>query len=245
MEETQTKEEEKVKFTLSVRQQEPGGATWTVDGSERYMEKMSDDEMEASMLSWYAKRVVFAGVVSWSRGVEWERAPEEECATILSRVPKGTGLFTGCSEAKMGGVDYDAVIVLRSGLATIGDLNEWFEVVLGGPEAMFKELSREQNMEEYLFGVQEYCARGFGTYGTRLVVERGDAEMLATVGEAPVRRRYKSMDEMRLSDYVKRLVRLRSWHVMSDDDKVLVRAELRAVYGPQYSWRLKAKYRIE
>jgi hypothetical protein len=117
-----------------------------------------------------AKRVVFA--VLCRRVGDLTGTLMEEYATIKSRLPPGTGLILGRSEDGI-----DAVVVLRGTLATVGDLNRWFDVEEEKDMAMV-EPQEGQNLEEFLKDVQAYCGRLGATCGERIAVGRGDVETL-------------------------------------------------------------------
>jgi len=122
-----------------------------------------------------SKKIVFVLFVSWRREGDSVRTPEQEYATVKAKLPEGTGLFTGCSESMVGGVEYDAVVVLRGRLATIGDLVEWFDLGAGGAQGRWTEPEKGQKLKGFLDVKQQYCGRGGETYGSRIVMSEADA----------------------------------------------------------------------
>jgi hypothetical protein len=151
----------------------------------------SCDEKHAESRDESGKRIVFTLFISWSRGPDETMTPEEEYSTLCTRVEETSNrsveqsgqqsaLYMGCSEGKLGAVDYNAVIVLRSRLATVGEVKSWFVVNRNGTDVELdvREPADNVSMEVFLDGVQRYCERGGETYGERIEVERGDAETL-------------------------------------------------------------------
>jgi hypothetical protein len=141
------------------------------------------EDMSESRRRW-AKRIVFAVLVSWTRGVEDRRTVKEEYATVKARLPEGTGLFLGHTGYERGEYS-DAVVLLRGKLATRGDLRTWFDLGLEGTEASFVEPFIGQKLEQFLERTQEHCGRNASTCGERVVVQRGDAETLAMLEGLP------------------------------------------------------------
>ena len=89
-------------------------------------------------------------------------------------MPLGTGLFMGCSESGLGGVEYDAVMLLRGGLATVGEVKGWIELDSGGRQARLREPRKGQKLGGFLEVNQQYCGRGGETYGSRVEVSEVD-----------------------------------------------------------------------
>lgn len=136
-----------------------------------------------------AKRVVFAVFVSWEREASWRRTPGEECSFVKARLPEGSAVFIGCSDGWLGGMNYDAVILLRGKLARCGQLVEWLE--LGDPwegsgtsgtdllEPWEWRSGSNWKLEEFLSEAQQFCRRGGSTYGTVIGAGSGDVRKLA------------------------------------------------------------------
>jgi hypothetical protein len=160
-------------------------------------ESCDEDEVE--------KMIIFAVFVSWRRGVASTRTLEEEYEVLRSRVTKrsegskGLALYVGCTEVELGGVQYDAVIVLRGGVATSGQLESWFDGNQDGTpvELEVREPGSGVRLEDFLESTQQYCGRGGSTCGERIVVERGDAETQTMVMMERFKGRAKSGGSLR------------------------------------------------
>jgi len=142
---------------------------------------------------------VFAVLLSWARGADETLEPEEEYATLKSRLGQGNGLFVGCSEGALGGVRYDAVIVLRGGIATCGELQNWIVVNVDGTpvELSILEPGSGVRLEDFLGSAQNYCERGGERYGERIEMRRGDAETMSMVQMERSKGRVKSGNELK------------------------------------------------
>jgi len=172
----------------------------TMSGSIRLLgDWQSGDEVRARAQADVEKMVVFAMLLTWSRGVEETLMPEEEYATLKLRLGQGNGLFVGCSEQPLGGVRYDAVIVLRGGLTTFGELDNWFVVNRNGTaaEVGVREPGSGVRLEDFLGSAQNYCERGGETYGDRIELERGDAETMTMVQMERFKGEVKSGNELK------------------------------------------------
>jgi hypothetical protein len=139
-------------------------------------------EVESRRLT---NRFVFVLVVCWTRGPEEVRTPQEEYDIIksgMSETSKGSALYVGCSERQLGGLKYDAVLLLRGGIATVGQLESWIPVNRDGTGVVLEvrepgsHVRDGRCLEGYLEITQDACGHGGETYGERVRVERGDWE---------------------------------------------------------------------
>jgi hypothetical protein len=91
----------------------------------------------------------------------------------------------------VGGVEYDAVVLLRGKLATVGDVKAWIEP--GLEEGLIVREPgcerTEQKLKEFLEQAQDHCERGGETYGSRMVPQRGDVETMSMVQRLAARER--------------------------------------------------------
>jgi hypothetical protein len=142
-----------------------------------------------------ANKIVFALFVSW----EEETQPRDrvsravECSRVISRVEArwpGAAVFIGRTKGfsrwKLSGFGYDAVLVLRRQLSTIGEVTTQLEECLPGRKVKWYERTVVQRHVEHgvwLKHVLDFCEQGGETYGSRVVLERGDAETVAMLEE--------------------------------------------------------------
>jgi hypothetical protein len=162
------------------------------------------------------KKVVFMVLVEWSVG-EGSNF-DEVYAMLKGLVPEGTGLYVGCNDVWDGGVQCDAVLVLRGKLATVGDLVEWFEQVWDGEEDLkFVERGNGQAVEQFLEQVQGYSGRAGITRGEGIKAERGDAETVAMVERQ--RARMEEGEDESKDEILKRMNAGMRWHQMTLDER--------------------------
>jgi hypothetical protein len=130
-------------------------------------------------------RFVFVMFLSWARGPEETRTPEEEYDIVKSRMSetsKGSALYVGCGERQLGGIEYDAVMLLRGGIATCGQLESWFPLNKDGTDVGLEvrepgsHVKNSKHLEEFLESTQRACGHGGETYGDKITVKWGDWE---------------------------------------------------------------------
>jgi hypothetical protein len=123
------------------------------------------------------KQVVLAVHLSWIRPEDGIRTHKEDYATVKGRLPAGSGLLIGTGGVQRGLME--AVLLLRGQLATVGELEEWFDLK-DGAGGKYVEVSMSMpkgSLEEFLSSRQARVEGLEFSAGSRINVQRGEAEM--------------------------------------------------------------------
>lgn len=164
------------------------------------------------------EKVVFVLMVSWTRGSVEDR--DSEYGRVKARLPEGTDLFVGCNvydekgeelldrpEERVGvgrRVRYDALLVLRGRLARMEEVIEWFELREEVTRGFMVEPSfgGGLGLKDFMDWVQQKCKLRGETYGSWIIVERGDAETMSMLEKASDKER---SDETAVERYTERM----------------------------------------
>jgi len=137
-----------------------------------------DSVLMATEEEQYMETILFVFIVTWWRRVGDTRSRENEYEFVRSRLPLGSGFIMKCDEVVMKFEDrvrYDALIVLRGQLATVGEVKAWLDC---GENWCVDAPSEGQSFEEFVRYGESQCKLDKGkTYGERINMKEGDEEV--------------------------------------------------------------------